>query len=506
MIGTIIDCKDDFKNEAIYTFRTFYEILGIKNLIINTEDIGRHEFSLVVYYGSKNISFNQKFNVIHIESLNFIELSIQATDNEWIMINKCNSNSDPSSVFFTSSGTHYGDILYKNTKNERPLISKKNQIVYSTWDIISNSFFFLSRQELIFNRKRDIHGRFLKQFSKKPELYDNALVDKYIGIFSDLIEVASSSPLHETHSFPLWKDGHTCSLLLSHDVDRIRNFTICKIMRYLRNNLHQQNGLSFIRSTFNLLINLLNYSNWFGNFSYISKLENKYDVKSTFFVSSYPDSKNDPSYNLQNNLLKKQLRNLLCKGWDIELHGSYNSAKNIINLQNSLKSANRILEKNTKGMRFHYLRFLEDITPRLLDESKIQWDSTVGFCDSPGYAAGISYPFAMYDLKRRIRLNVFELPLVIMDTYLLLEKQMDLNPENAWEIIKKFLDKTLERKSCITINWHQSIINKLDLTGYSKLYNRILAWGKENNAWITSPNKLISWWSKRIDFNESNIS
>ena len=58
-------------------------------------------------------------------------------------------------------------------------------------------------------------------------------------------------------------------------------------------------------------------------------------------------------------------------------------------------------------------------TWKILEENKIQYDLTLGYPEMPGFKCGICYPFHVFDIVNKKKLNLIEIPLIIMDVSLM---------------------------------------------------------------------------------------
>jgi hypothetical protein len=103
----------------------------------------------------------------------------------------------------------------------------------------------------------------------------------------------------------------------------------------------------------------------YWNFEDIISLENQYGAKSTFFflIESMPFQLFKPSrwklslgrYNIQEHRIASIIRYLDKNGWDVNLHGSFESYHNPALLEGEKKLLENILGHKILGVRQHYL-------------------------------------------------------------------------------------------------------------------------------------------------------
>ena len=84
-----------------------------------------------------------------------------------------------------------------------------------------------------------------------------------------------------------------------------------------------------------------------------------------------------------------------------------------------------------------------------------------------------------------IYIDIIEIPLTVMDKTL--NNYMRLDLCNTWGIVNKLIDTVERCQGVITILWH----NDMFVTGgMGELYERILQYCHEKNAWITSAENI----------------
>lgn len=163
-----------------------------------------------------------------------------------------------------------------------------------------------------------------------------------------------------------------------------------------------------------------------------------------------------------------------------------------------------VLGKKIIGYRNHYLKFKIPLTWELLAKAGFKYDTTLGYNNQIGFRNGLCHLFNPFNLNSKTKIDIMELPLAVMDTALFnLSKYTDkqayqeLNPTNSveglWRIIKKIIDTIEKYNGIITFSWHNNSFNCPYRTDWQKLYGKILKYGYERNAWMTSGEEVFSW-------------
>jgi hypothetical protein len=105
------------------------------------------------------------------------------------------------------------------------------------------------------------------------------------------------------------------------------------------------------------------------------------------------------------------------------------------------------------------------------------------------------HPFKPYNLNTGKEIDIYELPLIIMDRTLLRD-YMRLDVKKAWELIKSLVDKVEKYNGVITVLWH----NNTCIEGETlKYYEKFLKYVSSKKAWITSGEEVYKWWVANVE-------
>jgi hypothetical protein len=262
-------------------------------------------------------------------------------------------------------------------------------------------------------------------------------------------------------------------LCLSHDVDRVKK--TFQAPYYALKNLAKGD----LRGVSYQLASIFIKDSYWG-FDKVMKIEEGYGVKSTFFFleESLPFNPLRPSewgkslgyYSWDNDRVKKVIRELDLQGYEIGLHGSFNSYKDERLLSNEKKKLEGILGHQVGGVRQHFLNMNES-TWAMQKRAGFTYDSTFGSTKNIGFMNEKYYPFEPLG-------NGFtEVPLIIMDSCLMSKK----DPRREFQ---KILETAEENRAFVTINWHQRVLNEDEYPGYSQIYREIIEESLKRGAWV----------------------
>ncbi len=283
-----------------------------------------------------------------------------------------------------------------------------------------------------------------------------------------------------------WPDESKFSICLTHDVDRIDKkwwhclYYFCKTGR-----------LYHLRSIFNK-----GRINPYWNFEKIMQIEEKYGVRSTFFFLEEKKrfEVTNPStfsitigyYTLDDDRIIEVIENLVKYGWEIGLHGSYDSYKDENLLRKEKKRIEQVTGKKVLGVRQHYLNLLIPETWMLQKDAGFKYDSSFGLRSGVGWREMKTVPFKPFEDE-----DFLVIPLTIMDVAL---ARVSKDIQDAWGKIEAIL-KYAERNGCVvTVLWHQRVFNENEFPGWSRLYEKIIAEGKKRNAWFATCRDVYEWW------------
>jgi len=258
---------------------------------------------------------------------------------------------------------------------------------------------------------------------------------------------------------------------LTHDVDRVQ-----KTFQYLTYPI--KNIIKGDYKGFLYQISSIFKKNPYWCFNEIINIENEYDVKSTFYflnetipfqlfnILNWKLSLG--RYKVKNKKVMDIINYLDQNGWEIGLHGSYNSFKDANLLLSEKKLLESIVGHNILGIRQHYLN-LDQSTWKIQKELGFKYDTSFGFTNNIGYKDNQLLPFYPFN-------DYFTIfPMVIMD-------ECFMNTSNKIEKLSYLLDITENNNSILVINWHQRSFNENEFPGYKKTYCDIIEECKKRNA------------------------
>lgn len=321
----------------------------------------------------------------------------------------------------------------------------------------------------------DKHGRFISKHSKNLNI-DTPMVSNF---------------LMENGLKLVYPDEKKFAVCLTHDIDGFNSFPKVKMAKEGLMALARFNFKTFGQKLLlGLDLHRIGTRDWrksinpLYNFETIMDLEKKYGAKSTFYFLAI--DKNDKDFDYSINELSEEIKFIANAGWEVGLHGSRKASTSLEAVKLEKSRLEQALGQKVCGYRNHYLMFKTPQTWENLVEAGFSCDTTFGYADTPGFRNGMCHPFKPYNLATNNFINIWELPLVVMDRTLV---HMGLDQEETVILVKKMIDKACDCGGVITILWHntESVGEKI------KVYEEILKYAQSKNAWMTSARNIQKW-------------
>jgi hypothetical protein len=311
---------------------------------------------------------------------------------------------------------------------------------------------------------------------------------------------------------PVWPEGKSFAVCLTHDVDTVSRHSIRQSARRLAAHLVDRRpmmakalgvagaGLQLARSIKNIngADPLHCYERWL-------ETEAAVGARSTFFFwpgwsSVRKHHASDCPYEMMDRIVfdgqtctvAEMIREIDSRGWEVGLHPSWYSFDNVDEMKYQKAALETTLGKDVVSVRQHFLHYDIRVTPRVQAKAGFLYDSTLGFNDNIGFRFGTSYPWQLYDLRAEEELPITEVPLIIQEGAMLNpSKGMRLDEETAFHYIIQ-ITETVERVGGIlTLLWHPNgVINE----PWWHLYCRTLDYLKQKNAWFGGVGNVARQW------------
>ena len=359
-------------------------------------------------------------------------------------------------------------------------------------DLVASAFYWLSGWQESTSTVRDLHGRFPHKKSLQAilDVTEIPVVDCYRKVLQGNLAAAGIPAQSKTWSGKKWAFCPTI------DVD------------YLR---HWRPGMIFREKVQYFLLNARDVSvteRWRRLFQFMQSYFTPGDAfqialqsmhrliqrcgKATIFLKTTAHGPNDVYYRLDQKFLQNMLRDLQADNFEIGLHPSYHAHMHPGYLRSERSQLTNLIGMSPVSVRQHFLRYTPGITPQLQADAGFLIDSSLGFSECAGFRNGTCMPFLKFDCARNETMDIWEMPLILMDGAL-------FNRQNygADEAIRKSIEllKTCQEFGGVGVAlWHNVIGEEMDYPGWGKHFEMILQWCNEQGAYIGALQGALNSW------------
>lgn len=445
---------------------------------------------LLLYTDDEN--FNK--NIYNTKNIIIIKPSVQLFGENYLAI-----SSIPKTTrrFKTTNETSKDEDIISIFNEDIDLYIKKDfserKIIETNIDIISDIFFMLTRYEEVVNKEaygKERFNRFeaIESVAFKNHFLHRPIVNEHINLLWSFIDNFSLG-----YKRKKWWGDKDFAACLTHDVDVIQKYK--KFINVIR---PSASLLLKYRRPLRAIKNFISYfrgykKDPFYTFDYIIDLEKSYGFKSSFYFMSGGTSEVDNKYDIRD----KKVRELVNKidGFDFEVgfHGSYNSYNNVKMLKEEKEKLDGIVNGKLYGCRQHFLRFQAPYTWQNQEQAGLIYDTTLSFADAEGFRCGICFPYKPYDLYKDRILDIWEIPLMVMEASLQNPDYRAYTPKQGLEETKKLIDTVKKHNGVFTMLYHNSSFDPFDkmLDGWKGTYEETMKYLYDNNCLGTSSREII---------------
>lgn len=301
-----------------------------------------------------------------------------------------------------------------------PLISHQGCNYIVRYDVPRLLYWTLSRIEEIGRTDLDRHDRFSAHSSHahRHGYLHRPVVDEWLDILGQIIK-------RQWPQIPL--KIHRFRVIATHDVDQPSLYAFKPMTHVLRGmafqllkrrNLRNSLVAPYIKiATRQKLLAI----DPFNTFNWIMDVSDSNNLRSAFyFVCGKTDRMYDPYYDVGHDAIRTLIRQVHERGHEIGLHFSYNTYKNESLVKHEVDRLKRILmeegiDQPHFGSRMHFLRWETASTARILDDALMQYDTTLGYADTPGFRCGTCHEYPMFDVISQQALRLRQRPLILME-------------------------------------------------------------------------------------------
>jgi len=399
----------------------------------------------------------EEFKAINLAKFNIEILALDDTSSNKNIIYYLQQSNNKLSIYNSNEKIPSKNIEY--IKDDLFILENTKSTDFTiNYDLFWNAFVFLSRYEEYLSEQ---NGKHIYSYSLNHLRTDKSSFDiPIVNILFNELELL----LKENFPHLAFGEEKEPVIDLSHDVDYISKTIQLRLKQTAFNGYNTLKSITspkqFIKhlsKTFSFAFS--NPSYWC--FDYWQNLEKSHNKRSTFYIYVSTGKKDlkswliDPSYDITiNKKLQDKLKELTNDGFEIGLHGSYNSAQDFNKLKEEKEILESILGITVTKTRQHWLNYFENITP--YSHSKLfKTDSTLAWNDKIGFRSGVANQYRPYDFEENKAFNYTIIPQIIMDSNVYDYTNNDTIFEKTKNLIST--SKKVSKSTYISISWHQRV-------------------------------------------------
>jgi peptidoglycan/xylan/chitin deacetylase (PgdA/CDA1 family) len=343
-----------------------------------------------------------------------------------------------------------------------------NHVIIFHVDLIATIIFMLTRWEEVIQDVRGVHNRFPASASLayKQNFLDRPIVDEYALVFQTWVKKI----------LPSWQPQKTqASLWLTHDIDHLNEYaSLYSFGKQVLKSIFRLQGLKHLRYIIEEFIKVnrdLTQGRYYQSALTLSNLDKKHNYKSTFFFQASKRTHFDSGYDPSRSEIQGLFKEISSSNHEIGLHIGYYSYDNEERIRKEFTRLRPLIKQTSIGVRSHYLRFRVPHSWRFFSNTGLAYDCTMGYAEYEGFRCGTCHPFNPFDLERNKKIDITEIPLIVMDGTL--KNYRHMNIQEAEERILTLAKRCKNVGGVFTLLWHNTNIDG-EWIAWGELYKRIL--------------------------------
>ncbi|MDR0970685.1 MAG: polysaccharide deacetylase family protein [Lentimicrobiaceae bacterium] len=352
--------------------------------------------------------------------------------------------------------------LYNGTKVTFPVASTRSMLPF---DVFAATFFLVSRYEEYLPFVPDKFGRFEAESSvlQQEGILQKPVVNHWIIALRNVLS---------THFPELQFKKNEFTLLPTYDIDSAWAYRHKGLFRILGGYAKYLLKLNFNEIKFRTAVLRNKEKDPFDTFDLQIALQKEFRLHPIYFILCGDYGPYDKNISIRNryfcNLIKK-----LGDYSEVGIHPSFASFLDEKQLQNEINNLSHVLNREVTKSRQHFLRLTIPKTYQKLIELDITDDYTMGYASAPGFRAGIASSFLFYDLEHDVPTNLRIHPFAVMDGTL--RDYMNMNVDQAFEIIKTLIDEVKAVDGTFISLWHnETLSDEKRWKGWRNMYRNMI--------------------------------
>ncbi len=362
-----------------------------------------------------------------------------------------------------------------------------------TDDLVASTFFWLSGWQEHTTRERDQHGRFPHHASLQAHLGTTTRpgVEAYRAMFAERL-MGLGVPLRRR----AW-GGAAWALCPTFDIDYLRKWRKGMVFReaveyFLLNRRRARPGARLRRFGHFLRDWMAPGDVYRMAFERLEQETIQHGGTGTFFLKTDAHGPHDVFYAPDDPYLQRRVTSLKDHGFEIGLHPSYYAHAHPEYQVDERDRLRTLVTQPSVSVRQHFLRYDVPATPRLHQAAGFQIDSSLGFAEHEGFRHATCLPFQLFDPLANAPIDLWEMPLAVMDGVLFNRRGMD--PEAARRATEDILETCRRFGGVAVMLWHNVLWDEMDHPGWGRHFVETLDEAVARGARVTSLKDALAAW------------
>lgn len=327
--------------------------------------------------------------------------------------------------------------------------SNTNMIICGI-DIFASSFFMLTRWEEHVNKERDTHNRFpaTASIAYKNNFLDRPVVNEYVEMIWGMLKHLGLTQERKKRVF---------QFINTHDVDHLRRWNNSyQVLKTVGGDFLKRRDILLAKNRINEYIKIKTgkLTDPYDTFDWLMDQSELKNIQSRFYFMSGGLTKFDNHYQIDEERSLKIINVIKERGHVIGFHPSYNSYKNPEQWKIEKTMLEKTIDMKISEGRQHYLRFQAPYTWQIWEDNGMVKDLTLSYADKEGFRCGTCYEYPVFNFLTRMKLNLIESPLIVMEGSFFTYQNLSL--ENMNVKIKNLIKKVKKYNGQFVFLWHNS--------------------------------------------------
>jgi hypothetical protein len=124
------------------------------------------------------------------------------------------------------------------------------------------------------------------------------------------------------------------------------------------------------------------------------------------------------------------------------------------------------------GIRQHFLKFNPGTTDQIQQKAGLKYDASLGFAEQEGFRHSYCWPFKLYDFKNDRSMDLWEIPLTLMERTLFSYRKLDLGSSRT--SVEELVAEVIKFNGVFSLLWHNNFFDEREIKGITSFYTGIL--------------------------------